>query len=233
VSWRGRGRAAVDRWVRQVVRATRIPVVGIGILVCAIAAPLVAQRAAVWSTRAGDADQNQLQNQALREEHFARDLASVNQDVRTYGSFAEYETTSRVAARQATLTGTSPALALSLLRSSQIDRSLAAGYREALQSSGYSSKGGMHFDFAAALTSVTADDPDLQAEQGGTDAAQAGVDHDKATDYTGIATLWTAGLFFCTLAEVARRRSRAKRVFAVSAGVVVVAALALTIPVWF
>jgi hypothetical protein len=232
VGWRRRGRAAVDRWVRDVVRTTRIPVVGIGILICAVAAPLVAQRAAVWSTRAGDADQNQLQNQALREEHFARDLATVDQDVETYGSFAEYETTSLAAAHQAATAGISPARSLSLLRSAQIDRSLAAGYRQALHSSGYSTKGGMHFDFAAALTSVTADDPDLQAEQGDTDAAAARVDHDKATDYTGIATLWTAGLFFCTLAEVARRRSRARRVFAVAAGLVIVASLAVTLPVW-
>jgi hypothetical protein len=214
------------------VRTTRIPVVGIGILVCAIAAPLVAQRAAVWSTRAGDADQNQLQNQALREEHFSRDLATVDQDVRTYGSFAEYETTALTAVAQAGREQGSPALALSLLRSAQLDRSLAAGFREALESSGYRSRPKLHFDFAAALGSVTADDPDLQAEQGGEDAAEARVDHDKATDYTGIATLWTAGLFFCTLAEVARRKTRARLVFAVSAGLVVLGALVLTLPVW-
>jgi hypothetical protein len=223
----------VDRFVRTVVHRTRIPVVGIGILVCAIAAPLVAQRAAVWSTRGGDADQNQLQNQALREEHFSRDLATVNQDVRTYGSFAEYEVLSREATLQAGGERSSPALALSLLRSAQIDRSLAAGFREALQSSGYRTKGGMHFDFQAALTSVTADDPDLQAEQGEDDASEARVGHAKGTQYTGIATLWTAGLFFCTLAEVTRRRSRARLVFAFSAGVVVLAAVGLTIPVWF
>ncbi|HWH10315.1 MAG TPA: hypothetical protein VG165_04255 [Solirubrobacteraceae bacterium] len=215
------------------VRTTGIPVVGIGILVCAIAAPLVAQRAAVWSTRAGDADQNQLENQALREEHFSRDLATVNQDARTFGYFAEYESTSLVAAHQATAQrSVSPGLALSLLRSAQLDRSLAAGYRQALQSSGYRAGPPLHFDFRAALDSVTADDPDLQEQQAGADSAAAAAGHRKAIDYTGIATLWTAGLFFCTLAEVARRRSRARRVFACSAGAVVLAAVVLTIPVW-
>jgi hypothetical protein len=233
VTARGRGRRLVDGLVRAMVRTTRIPLVGIGILVCAIAAPLVAQRAAVWSTRAGDADQNQLQNQALREEHFSRDLATVNQDARTFGSFAEYETTSRVAAAQAVAArSASPALALSLFRSAQVDRSLAAGYRQALQSAGYRAGPPLHFDFAAALRSITSDDPDLQVQQGSQDASEAAVGHRKATDYTGIATLWTAGLFFCTLAEVARRRSRSRRIFAWSAAVVVAAAVVLTIPVW-
>jgi len=234
VTRRGRGRRLVDGFVRTMVRTTRIPVVGIGILVCALAAPLVAQRAAVWSTRAGDADQNELQNQALREEHFSRDLATVNQDARTFGYFAEYESTSRVAGAQAVAERpVSPALALSLFRSAQIDRSLAAGYRQALQSSGYRAGPPLHFDFGAALNSITADDPDLQAQQAGQDAAEAAAGHRKATDYTGIATLWTAGLFFCTLAEVARRKSRSRRIFACSAGLVVVAAIVLTIPVWF
>jgi hypothetical protein len=215
------------------VRTTGIPLIGVGILVCAIAAPLVAQRAAVWSTRAADADQNQLQNQALREEHFSRDLATVNQDARTFGSFAEYETLSQVAAGQAQAARAgSPALALSLFRSAQIDRSLAAGYRQALQSAGYRPGPPLHFDFAAALSSITSDDPDLQAQQAGQDSSQAADGHRKAIDYTGIATLWTAGLFFCTLAEVARRKSRSRRIFAWSAAAVVVAAASLTIPVW-
>lgn len=229
----GRRRRLVDRVGARLERLTGIPLVGIGILVCAVAAPLQAQRAAVWSVRAGDAEQNQLQNQSLREEHFSQDLATVNQDARLFGSYAEHENTALVALDQAQAHGVSPALELSLLRSAQIERSIAAGYRQALQSAGYV-RGPKYpsFEFATAVTSIIAGDPELQTTQSATDQRLARIDHDKATDYTGIATLWTAGLFFCTLAEVARRRSRARRVFAVSAALVVGAATVLTLTVW-
>jgi hypothetical protein len=222
-----------DRLVRWLQRTTRIPPLGLGILICAVAAPLVAQRAAHWSTQASGVDQNALQNQALREEHFSRDLASVNQDVRTFGIFAEYENDSLLLTAQATkLQGRSPPLALRLLREASLERSLAAGQRQGLQTTGYVSGSQPTFDFKRGLAFTTAGDPELQRAQSGADQRASHSDHDKATNYTGIATLWAAGLFFFTLAQVARAATRPRHVFAFSGVIVVLGAVMLTLLVW-
>ena len=175
-----------------------------------------------------------MQNQALREEHFSRDLATVNQDVRTFGIFAEYENDSLLLTRQVeTLQRRSPALALRLAREASLERSLAAGQRQGLQTTGYVSGSQQPtFDFKHALAFTTAGDPELQRAQSGADQRASHSDHDKATNYTGIATLWAAGLFFFTLAQVARAATRSRHVFALSGVAVVVGAVVLTLLVW-
>jgi hypothetical protein len=221
-----RGERIASWWEQR----TRIPLLGLGIVLCSAMAPIVALQAVTWSTRAGDFDQNSLQDQAIREEHLSADLGVLNQDVRMFGSFAEHRNTALSLNHQAQrLIKRSPALGNQLTREATAENVLVNGFGISLQqSSGLNTGSGPPtFDLYGELAALTANDSELLAAQGTQDQAKAGRAHNKATDYTGVATLWAAGLFFFTLAQVSPPSSHTRRVFAFSGFGVALAALTL------
>jgi hypothetical protein len=227
---------AIGRLPEAFTRAGLTPV-GVGILVCAVAAPFVGLRAAQWAGRADDAARNSLQTLALREDRFSRALAVVNQDVRIFGQYAELSNGVSVLYRQAErLRKDRPATALRLFRQAQARRSLAAGLRQSMRTTGLRTHEDEppRFAFAAALAGLLARDAELQRVQGAEDQRKAERARARGIHLTGVTLVWGAGLVFFTLTHVVRGKTRQRRIFGTAGLVAVLAAATLpfTGPTW-
>jgi hypothetical protein len=176
-----------------------------GILICALGAPIAALSATRASARATDADQARLQNLALAEEHYSQDVATTDQDARVFGFYAELENTVIALKRQARHAALAHHrhLALALYREAQVDRSLAAGFRQGMRTTGLRPDDlhGPRFAYASALKGEVSRDAELQHAQGARNLVR-GTSH-AASSLFLIAAMWAAGVVFFTFAQVA------------------------------
>ena len=187
-----------------------------GIIACAAAAPFAAFLAAHASASASDADQARLQNLALAEEHYSQDVATTDQDVRVFGGYAELENMAIALRAQAehAADASQRRLALALYRQAQADRSLAAGLRQGMQTSGLrpDDVNGPHFAYVSALKGEVARDAELERAQEERDVAvRAPV---EASDLFLTATIWAMGVVFFTLAQIAGEQPRRRNLLA-------------------
>jgi hypothetical protein len=229
---RTRPRRLADR----VFAETGLPAVAVGLVLCAVLAPIVALRASVWAGRAASADQSRLADTGLAGTRFSQDVARVNQDVVTFGRYLELEAGVLVLYRQAQAAKADgdDALAARLYRTAQENRSIAAGLRQMLETAGLRTTSGRAPDFSyqSALRAELRADEEYQVAVRAPAAPAARVAHDATIDVTGVAIIWAAGLVLFTLAQIAEPESGARAVFGVTGLGTVVAAIPLTLLTW-
>ena len=212
--------------------AIGISAVAAGIVLCAMIAPIVLLRAAVWSSRADGAENSSQANRTLAVELFSQDTGRVNQDVRVYGSYAELSNTVTVLVRQAQQAG-DRRLALSLLREAQVKRSLAAGLRQSLRTTGlHTAETGPSFAYRAALRGELGRDTELQRAQKSKDRRDGDRAKSASGQLTAVAVAWTAGLVLFTFAQIAKNGSRQRGIFAWSGAAIALAAAVCTGLAW-
>jgi hypothetical protein len=159
----------------------------------------------------------------------------VNQDVRVFGSYAELSNTVTVLSRQAARANRQGRadLALALYREAQVQRSLAAGLRQTLRTTGLRTTAERPaFAYGAALRGEIGRDADLRRAQGAKDRRDSAEAHDATTQLTGVALVWTAGLVLFTFAQIAPERTRPRAILARSGFAVATGATILTLLAW-
>jgi cell division protein FtsL len=186
--------------------------VAVLIAIVSIFGALVAWRASTYSTQGEDLDQKATQELVREQQILASINGEVSQDERLLGVYQEHVKLATLLRRQAGLVAKTDAERATLLKADAAEeraltRSLNGFFRA--QVPGYpDDAGNVTYDRHSGVSYLEEVDNELPMLHPEQVERQASAKHDKALDLVAIAAVFVLALFFLTLAELTRPRTR-------------------------
>ena len=204
-------------------------VVAVLIAVTSILGAVVAWRASVSSSDAGDLDEQATQELVLQEQELASIEGLVANDQRLFARYQEHILAWRILLRQADETrqsdvGLADALKAQAAGELALARSLRRFFQGGTPDFG-DEEGKVVYDREFVMNNLRANNPELAELDPDATFALAEEEHDRTVRLVGVFTLVIVALFFLTIAQFAREAIRG--LFAVAGVVVALAGLVL------